>query len=108
MHILTPTTKCACKNLKFPFPFRKARDGLPRFGNGAIHQLLLRRTAVSRIFRGSGNQMPDMALLRHRRKADDFPLSERDPIQPTRIRLRLVVQRQMRFELKVCYVVYFG
>lgn len=40
--------------------------------------------------------MPRMALLRHRRSPGDVPLSQRHAVLAGSVRLRLVVQRQMR------------
>lgn len=40
--------------------------------------------------------MPGVALLRHRRPTSNVSLSERHAIQPGSLRLRLVVQREVR------------
>lgn len=44
--------------------------------------------------------MPGVALLRHRRPTSNVSLSERHAIQPGSLRLRLVVQREVRAQPK--------
>jgi len=40
--------------------------------------------------------VPSVALLRHRRPASVVPVPERHTVQPGRVRVRLVVQREVR------------
>lgn len=79
------------------FSFRRpARHGLPSSISSTIHKFLLRLATIPRFLRRYGNEMPSVALLRHRRSSGDFPVSQRHPVLASRICLRLVVQRAMR------------
>lgn len=58
----------------------------------------MRRPAVPGVLRGRGHPLPGVALLRHRRATGVVPVSERHAVQPGRVRVRLVVQREVRPE----------
>lgn len=75
---------------------RSSRHRLSGVGQGALHEFLLRRPTLSGLLRGRGDEMPGVALLRHRRPPGNVPLPERHPIQPGGVRVRLVVQREVR------------
>lgn len=85
--IKTYGTHCDC---------RSTRHGLSGAGEGALHEFLLRRPVLPRLLCRRRDEMPGVALLRHRRPTGNVSLPERHAIQPSGIRLRLVVQREMR------------